>query len=68
VINDFHFESLHQRIVPMIFLPVKQSYYNYMTVKIAGNNFQEGLDHLQKVWKSFLPVRPFEYQFTSDRY
>ena len=68
VINDFHFESLHQRIVPMIFLPVKQSYYNYVTVKIAGDNFQEGLDHLQKVWKSFLPVRPFEYQFTSDRY
>jgi putative ABC transport system permease protein len=68
VINDFHFESLHQRIVPMIFLPIKQSYYNFLTVKIAGNNFQEGLDHLQKVWKSFLPVRPFEYQFTSDRY
>jgi putative ABC transport system permease protein len=68
VINDFHFESLHQRIVPMIFLPVKQSYYNYMTVKISGDNFQAGLDHLQKVWKSFLPIRPFEYQFTSDRY
>jgi putative ABC transport system permease protein len=68
VVDDFHFESLHQRIVPMIFLPVKQSYYNYVTVKIAGASFQEGLDHLQKVWKSFLPVRPFEYQFTSDRY
>ncbi len=68
VVNDFHFESLHQRIVPMIFLPVKQSYYNYITVKIAGNNFQEGLDHLQKVWKSFLPVRPFEYQFTTNLY
>jgi putative ABC transport system permease protein len=68
IVNDFHFESLHQRIVPMIFLPVKQSFYNYLTVKIAGTNFQEGLDHLQKVWKAFLPVRPFEYQFTSDRY
>ena len=52
----------------MIFLPVKQSFYNYMTVKIAGANFKEGLDHIQKVWKSFLPVRPFEYQFTTDRY
>src|SRR5579859_426674 len=68
VVSDFHFESLHERIVPMIFLPPKQSFYNFMTVKIAGTNFQEGLDHLQKVWKSFLPVRPFEYQFTSDRY
>lgn len=68
VVKDFHFESLHQQIVPMIFLPVKQSFYNNLSVKIAGSNFQEGLDHLQKVWKSFLPIRPFEYQFTSDRY
>ena len=68
VVSDFHFESLHQRIVPMIFLPVKQSFYNYLTVKIAGSNFQDGIEHLQKVWKSFLPIRPFEYQFTSDRY
>ncbi len=68
VVSDFHFESLHQRIVPMIFLPVKQSFYNYLTVKIAGSNFQDGIEYLQKVWKSFLPIRPFEYQFTSDRY
>jgi putative ABC transport system permease protein len=68
VVNDFHFESLHQRIVPMIFLPVKQSYYNYMTVKISSDHFQDGIEHLQKIWKSFLPNRPFEYQFTSDRY
>jgi putative ABC transport system permease protein len=68
VVNDFHFESLHQRIVPMIFLPVKQSFYNNLTIKIASDHFQDGIEHLQKVWKSFLPVRPFEYQFTSDRY
>jgi len=68
VVSDFHFESLHQRIVPMVFLPLKQSYYNYLTVKIAGAHFQEGVEHLQKVWKSFLPIRPFEYQFTSERY
>jgi putative ABC transport system permease protein len=68
VVNDFHFESLHQRIVPIIFLPVKQSYYNYLTVRIEGNHFQEGIEHLHTAWKSFLPTRPFEYQFTSDRY
>jgi putative ABC transport system permease protein len=52
----------------MVFLPVKQSYYNDLTVKIAGKNMQEGIDHLQKVWKQFLPVRPFDYRFISDRY
>lgn len=68
VVRDFHFESLHQRILPMIFLPVKQSYYNFLTVKISSDHFQEGIAHLEQVWKSFLPIRPFEYQFTSDRY
>jgi putative ABC transport system permease protein len=68
VVRDFHFESLHQRILPMIFLPVKQSYYNFLTVKIAGASFQEGIGHLEKVWKSFLPLRPFEYQFATERY
>ncbi len=68
VVRDFHFESLHQRILPMIFLPVKQSYYNYLTVKVSGEHFQEGIAHLEKIWKSFLPIRPFEYQFTKDRY
>lgn len=68
IVNDFHFESLHQRIVPMIFLPIKQSFFNFVTVKVAGDHFQDGVEHLEKVWKSFLPTRPFEYQFTSDRY
>ncbi|HTH55124.1 MAG TPA: ABC transporter permease [Cyclobacteriaceae bacterium] len=68
VVSDFHFESLHQRIVPMIFLPIKQSFFNFITVKISGDHFQDGIEHLQNIWKSFLPTQPFEYQFTSERY
>ncbi len=67
VVKDFHFESLHQEIIPMIFF-INQNNYNNISVKIAGNNMQDGLEHLQKVWKEFLPVRPFDYQFISDRY
>ncbi len=67
VVKDFHFESLHQEIIPMIFFIGKGS-YNNMSVKIAGDNMQTGLEHLQKIWKEFLPNRPFDYQFISDRY
>jgi putative ABC transport system permease protein len=65
VVKDFHFESLHQEIVPMIFFP---DYYNNLSVKIAGKNVQEGLTYLEKVWKEFLPKRPFDYQFLSENY
>ena len=67
IVSDFHFESLHQEIAPMIFFP-GQGNYNNISVKIAGNNTQDGIEQLQKVWKEFLPIRPFDYQFISDRY
>ncbi|MEJ0106171.1 MAG: hypothetical protein WDO19_28040 [Bacteroidota bacterium] len=40
VIKDFHFESMHQAIVPMvlIMLPPSNTYFNNVSIKIAGNN------------------------------
>ena len=51
----------------MIFF-ISKTNYNNISVKISGNNVQEGIEHLQKAWKEFLPIRPFDYQFISDRY
>jgi putative ABC transport system permease protein len=70
VVKDFHFESLHQEISPMIFFVSSDgfNYYNNISVKLAGGNTQAGLEQLQKVWKSFLPLRPCDFQFVSDRY
>ena len=67
VVKDFHFESLHQEITPMIFLIAKEN-YNNISVKIAGDNTQQAIEYLHKVWKEFLPLRPFDYQFIGDRY
>lgn len=66
VVKDFHFESLHQHIVPMIF--IGQNNFNVLSVKINEKNMQQGLAEVEKVWKSFLPARPFEYSFLSERY
>jgi len=68
IVNDFHFESLHQRVVPMVFIPTSWSGVSSMAVKISGDKMQEGIAHLEKVWRDMLPGRPFEYQFLDDRY
>ncbi len=68
VVKDFHFESLHQKVVPMIFVHIRQAGANYLAVKIAGNEMQQGIQHLEKIWKEMLPGRPFEYQFMDERY
>jgi len=65
VVKDFHFESLHQDIIPIVF---HQGGYNVISVKIAGSNIQEGLQQIEKVWKEFIPNRPFSYRFLDERY
>lgn len=66
VVRDFHFESLHEEIIPMIFQP--SSFYNRLSVKIETSNAQQAIEHLENTWKQFLPERPFEYDFLSTQY
>lgn len=66
VVEDFHFESLHQEIIPMVFHSSR--FFNRISVKISGSNLQEALTHIENKWKEFLPHRPFEYDFLSVQY
>ena len=66
VVRDFHFESLHEPIVPLVFHPSR--FYGNISIQVAGNKMQDALSHIEKVWKEFLPHRPFEYNFLSQQY
>ncbi|NJM25571.1 MAG: FtsX-like permease family protein [Bacteroidia bacterium] len=66
VVRDFHFESLHEPIIPLVFQP--SQFYSRISLKLAGSNVQDGIAHLEKVWSEFLPERPFEYSFLNDQY
>lgn len=66
VVKDFHFESLHEPIVPLVFH--SGPYYNAISVKLLGDKVQSGLESIEKVWKDFIPHRPFEYDFLSLQY
>ena len=68
IVQDFHFESLHQAIVPMIFYGRRSNGYGVISIKIAAADRQEGIQHIETVWKEFLPARPFGYNFISDYY
>lgn len=67
VVKDFHFESLHQSIVPLVFFS-RPGIYSDLSIKISGNQMTQGLEHIEKVWKEFLPKRPFSYKFLSENY
>jgi len=66
VVKDFHFESLHEPIVPLVFQ--NGPYYNRISVKLAGSGTHAGIETISRVWQEFVPNRPFEYEFLSLQY
>ena len=70
VINDFHFESMHQQIEPLVFVmfPPGNAYFNNLSVKISGNNTMASLALLENTWKKFIPETPFEYSFLDENF
>ncbi|HTF19278.1 MAG TPA: ABC transporter permease [Chryseolinea sp.] len=66
VVKDFHFESLHEPIVPLVFQ--KGQFFGRLSVKLAGNNTQAGIEAIGRIWREFMPNRPFEYDFLSMQY
>lgn len=68
VFNDFHFESMHQKILPLIMLMPETPNYGRISVKIAGNNMTAALAHIESTWKKFLPETPFDYTFMDENF
>jgi putative ABC transport system permease protein len=66
VLRDFHFESLHSEIVPMIFyVPRNRNHLFNVSLKM-GNDIPAGLAQLAAVWKKFNPEFPLEYRFLDE--
>lgn len=69
VINDFHFESMHQKILPLILLvPTDGNYYGRISIKIAGRSIPAAISTIEKTWMNFLPDAPFEYTFLDENF
>jgi putative ABC transport system permease protein len=65
VIKDFHYQSLHEPITPLIF--TNASRFNNVSgltaIHIEGNTFDNVLSEIEVVWKKFVADKPLTYQF-----
>jgi putative ABC transport system permease protein len=69
VFNDFHFESLHQKITPLVLLvPRGAGSYGRISIKIAGSNIPSALDRIASSWKNFLPDTPYQFSFLDENF
>jgi putative ABC transport system permease protein len=66
VVKDFHFESLHEPIVPVVFHGQKMFYR--ISVLVSESEMKAALTHMEKVWNQFVVQRPFDYSFLDKRY
>ncbi len=66
VMKDFHFESLHQPIIPMIF--ITSPYYNRLSIKIDGHNVQASVATIRETWQKYLPNTPFDFTFLDEKF
>ncbi|NQV17442.1 MAG: ABC transporter permease, partial [Armatimonadetes bacterium] len=65
VIQDFHFNSLHEEVSPLLFM-----YWSFLfqevSIKVSPINIPETMKEIQQVWEKFYPAHPFNYSFLDE--
>jgi putative ABC transport system permease protein len=66
MIYDFHFNSLHQMIAPMmmVLVPMRTKYF---VVRIGDHHVPQTIDFIGQTWDRFAQGNPFDYSFMDTR-
>lgn len=69
VVKDFNFESLHERVKPIVFyMPTGGNNFTHISLKLSGNNIPTALSHVEKIWRQFIPDFPYQYTFVDESF
>jgi putative ABC transport system permease protein len=68
VVKDFHYESMHEDIHPMIFHFLPGNWEGYIIVRLSGNDIPKTINFIQKTWEDFNQRYPFEYFWLDDEF
>ena len=65
VVKDYHFQSLHEAIAPVV-MHLNSGNVSYIMVRISGKNIPATLALLEDKWQEAAPLVPFEYYFLDE--
>lgn len=65
VVKDFHFQSLHQDILPVI-INYKPQWLGTVVVRLAPGDLPAALDAVRSQWQTFAPGYVFDYRFLDE--
>jgi putative ABC transport system permease protein len=66
VVEDFNYQSLSKKILPVVLMLNKDESYDYAYVKFAGS-IQETINILEKEFEELAPQIPFEFSFLDEQ-
>jgi len=66
IIKDFHYESIHNTIHPLVISFLPSQYSNFLIVRIQPGNYRRTVNLIKRKWNEFVPEQPFEYSFLED--
>jgi putative ABC transport system permease protein len=66
VVKDFHYEDLHNPIMPFVFYLNSSKYYNYAIVHAGTGDIDAVVKSLENTWRSLDPGEPFTYSFLDE--
>ncbi|MCB0836613.1 MAG: ABC transporter permease [Bacteroidetes bacterium] len=65
IVEDYHFESLHKTIAPLVFV-MSPNDFGYLMVKCQTDNLNHTLAKVEETWQSFDRESIFEYSFLNQ--
>jgi putative ABC transport system permease protein len=66
IVKDFHYQSLHEPIRPLLFVLTHRS-FNHILIRINTENLPAKIAAIEKIYKNFEPVYSFEFAFLEDQ-
>lgn len=67
VLEDFHFQKLHQEISPVLLRIAERNIWK-MSVRMSPDDIRKTLGFIESKWNEFEPESPFEYEFVDEQF
>jgi putative ABC transport system permease protein len=70
IVSDYHFQSLHEEIQPLILYNASPygGYYYRISIRVKPERIQETVSFLRSKWIEFDSQYPLEFSFVDDQY
>lgn len=70
IVKDFHFQSLRDRITPLVIQSTENNGGNvaYLMARIKPGQYEEGIKSIESRWKAIASEQPFRYIFLDENF